>query len=111
MAKLMGPLTRVSAPVILTPVGNTATPARVIIEPNGPQTPITVPDGYYNVDVVNQSTAVDPITLEGDVSVDNLFRRGASGGGGGGPAAGVVVLRGTDQVPEGTPAGTVIVRI
>lgn len=112
MAKISGPLTRVSTPIILTPVGDTASKNRIIIGPNGPKTPIDLPDGYYNVDVVNQVTFVDPINLAGDVNVNTIFSRGGSGGGGGSaPVAGVVVLRSAEPVPEGTPAGTVVVRV
>lgn len=110
MARIMGPLTRVNTSIILTKVGEETSEARVFIPPHGPESPINIDDGYYNVDVVNQPTEVDPIYLTGDVSVNNIFSRGASGGDGG-AVSGVVVLRDNAPVPEGTPAGTVIVRI
>lgn len=112
MARITGPLTRVTSPIILCQVGDTTTTRRQLILPNGPQVPVEVPDGYYNIDVTNQSLEVDPVELKGDVNVDDLFRRGATGGGGNAAApAGIVVLRGSDTIPEGTPAGTVIVRV
>lgn len=118
MARITGPLTKVSAPVIVTPVKNAASPNRVVIEPNGPKTPITVEDGYYNIDVVNQPVEVDPINLKGDIAIDSFFQRGGNGGGGAPQPpqppkapAGVLVLKQQDEIPSGTPSGTVIVRI
>lgn len=115
MPRVTGILSKLSTPLILTPLGADGRGdyhPRTILTP-GINVDVTIPNGFYNLETLGRTIDIEMITIDSDTSPDAIadLVTNAKSSGGNGKAAGVLMLGLNDEVPTGTRSGTVVIRM
>lgn len=115
MAKITGTLSKLSTPLILTPLGADGRGdyyPRTLLTP-GVHVDIQIPDGYYNIETLGRTVDIELVKISLHTTPDDIADAvsNAKSGSGGGKTAGVLLLGPNDEVPIGTRSGTVVIRM
>ena len=113
MAKIKGILEAANTTLILTPLADSGSklaaerwriPPRVEVD-------FEIPEGFYNIESVGGQFDIELRKIVGEITPDSLVGVGSGGGGGTATPGSFLKLRAGDNVPAGTPSGTLIVRV